>query len=48
LARTARGVTADECALFLREIAKAVRQLRENTNPQLVFEHLFLVLPNRK
>ena len=48
LARVARGVSADECAGFLREIAKAVRQLRENTNPQLVFEHLFLVLPNRK
>jgi hypothetical protein len=48
IARVARGVSIAECAMFLREIVRAIRQLRENTNPQLVFEHLFLVLPNRK
>jgi DNA polymerase-3 subunit delta' len=48
LQRMARGVSTQECAGFLKELAQAVRQLRENANPQLVFEHLFLTLPNRK
>ena len=46
--RVARGTGVVAAAQFVRLLIQAVRQLRENTNPQLVFEHLILHLPDRR
>ncbi|MCE2852630.1 MAG: DNA polymerase III subunit delta' [Roseiflexaceae bacterium] len=45
--RVASGTGVLPAAQFVRLLTQAVRQLRENTNPQLVFEHLILQLPDR-
>ena len=48
IVRVARGTGVVAAAQFVRLLIHAVRQLRENTNPQLVFEHLILHLPDRR
>ena len=48
IVRVARGTGVVAAAQFVRLLIQAVRQLRENTNPQLVFEHLILHLPDRR
>jgi DNA polymerase-3 subunit delta' len=47
IVRVARGTGVVAAAQFVHLLIKAVRQLRENANPQLVFEHLILHLPDR-
>lgn len=46
--RVARGTGVVPAAVFVRRLVLAVRQLRENANPQLVFEQLILQLPDRQ
>lgn len=46
--RVARGTGVVVAAQYVRLLTQAVRQLRENANPQLVFEHLILHLPDRR
>lgn len=46
--RVARGTGVVPAATFVRRLVLAVRQLRENANPQLVFEQLILQLPDRQ
>jgi DNA polymerase-3 subunit delta' len=46
--RVARGTGVVPAAAFVRRLVLAVRQLRENANPQLVFEQLILQLPDRQ
>lgn len=48
IVRVARGTGVVPAAQFVRLLTLAVRQLRENANPQLVFEHLILHLPDRR
>lgn len=48
IVRIARGTGVLPAAQFVRMLTQAVRQLRENANPQLVFEHLILHLPDRR
>lgn len=48
LQRVAGGTGVLPAAQFVRLLTQAVRQLRENANPQLVFEHLILQLPDRR
>jgi DNA polymerase-3 subunit delta' len=48
LVRVARGTGVEAAAQFLQVLALAIKQLRENANPQLVLEHVVLQIPDRR